>query len=217
MIIFRPEMLGSKIIRSKSASAVLSAVLAFMLGAAAHLTAQTPEPADDIRGPKPLVEIPLPPKPNTALWLGVGGAVLALVIAGLLWRWHARRKRRQSPPQIALAALTQLEASREALAAEAFANRAAQTVRQYIADRFGLAAPRRSTEEFLRELAGAADTPLIGESEHLRTFLKACDLAKFAASDLDAPQRGDLIHAARGFVRTTATPPTHTKSRPLTP
>ncbi len=210
-------MLGSNIIRSQPVRAVLSAVLALMLGAAAHLSAQSAEPADDIRGPKPLVEIPLPPKSNTWLWLGIGGTVVALGLAGLLWRWYVRRKRRQSPPQIALAALRQLEASREVLAAEAFANRAAQTVRQYIADRFGLAAPRRSTEEFLRELAGADGTQLSGESEHLRTFLKACDLAKFAASDLDAPQRGDLIHAARGFVRATATPSSNTKPRPLTP
>ena len=210
-------MLETRTIRSKSARAIPGAALALMLGVAAHLSAQTTAAAEDIRGPKPLVAIPLPPKPHTALWLGLGGAAAALVLAGLLWRWHARRKQRKSPPQLALAALAQLEASREVLVAEAFANRAAQTIRQYIAERFGLAAPRRSTEEFLRELAGAAGTPLSGESEHLRTFLTACDLAKFAASDLDAPQRGALIQAARGFVSATATPLTNTKPRPVTP
>jgi len=202
------------------ARAFLTAVLALMLGAAAHLSAQTAAPgapAEDIREAKPLVEIALPPKPNIKTWVRVGGATLTPALAGLLWFLYARRKRIQSPPQIALAALAQLEASREQLVAEAFANRAAQTIRQYIAERFGLAAPRRSTEEFLRELAGTTASPLIGESDHLRTFLKACDLAKFAASNLDTPQRAELLEAARGFITATATPPPNTKPRPVTP
>ena len=138
-----------------------------------------------------------------------------LALAGPSWRWGSLVC--CGAGTSGASAAKARHKSREVLAAEAFANRAAQTVRQYIADRFGLAAPRRSTEEFLRELAGADGTQLSGESEHLRTFLKACDLAKFAASDLDAPQRGDLIHAARGFVRATATPSSNTKPRPLTP
>ncbi|MEI6606751.1 MAG: DUF4381 family protein [Verrucomicrobiota bacterium] len=200
--------------------AFLTAVPAFMLGVAAHLSAQSAVPGDpdeDIRGPKSLVDIALPPKPNTALWLDLGWAAVVVVVFVLLWFLYIRRKRIKSPPQIALAAIAQLEASREVLVAEVFANRAAQTIRQYIAERFGLAAPRRSTEEFLRELAGATDTPLIGESEHLRTFLKACDLAKFAALDLDATQRGELLKAARGFITATAKPPSNTKPKPVTP
>jgi Domain of unknown function (DUF4381) len=169
-----------------------------------NLSAQAPETPEDIRGPKALVEIPVPPKPPIILWASIGGGVLLLGLAVLLWKKRARRQRMKSPPEIALASLTELEANREVLAAEAFANRAAQTVRQYIAARFGLAAPRRTTEEFLRDLAKEGSESLIGESDHLRTFLKSCDLAKFAGSHLDSAQRSELINAARGFVNSTS-------------
>lgn len=151
-----------------------------------------------------MVEIPVPKKPPYAFWAGAGGGVLLLALAAWLWRKHARKQRFKSPPEIALASLSELAASREAIVAEAFANRAAQTVRQYIADRFGLAAPRRTTEEFLRDLAKAEGTSIIGESDHLRMFLKSCDLAKFAGSSLDSSQRGELIEAARGFILSTS-------------
>lgn len=161
-------------------------------------------PQEDIRGPKPLVEIPVPQKPPIALWAGIGGGVLLLLILAYLWRVYARRQRLKSPPELAMASLTDLEKTGESLIAEEFANRAAHTVRQYIAARFGLAAPRRTTEEFLRDLAGDANSPLANESDHLRGFLKSCDLAKFAGADLSTTQRGELVGAARGFVRATS-------------
>lgn len=180
-----------------------SMMLAVFLAACGHLSAQAPEEAEDIRPPKELVEIPQPKKAPSALWAGIGGGVLVLLIAALLWKRYARRQKMKSPPEIALASLTELEKSREAITAEAFANRAAQAVRQYIADRFGFAAPRRTTEEFLRDVE---HSQLIGESDHLRAFLKSCDLAKFAGSHLDSTQRGELLQTARGFVNATAKP-----------
>jgi hypothetical protein len=189
-------------------------------GVPAHLTAQTPaapEAGEDIRGPKALVEIPQPKKPPVALWLGIGGGVVLLAMAALLWRRYARKKRLKGPREIALLALRELAARREAIPAEAFANLAAKTVRQYIADRFGLAAPRRTTEEFLRDLAHEEGSPLRGESDHLRVFLKSCDLAKFAGTHLDASQREDLIHTAREFIHATAAPVSNSKSKVVTP
>ena len=106
------------------------------------------------RPPKPLVEIPA-----------------AEETAGRALGWHRRRGAGARHRRAAVAAAApqadgsrvrrrsrsprwrNLKQSREAITAEAFANRAAQTVRQYIADRFGFAAPRRTTEEFLRDLA----------------------------------------------------------------
>jgi hypothetical protein len=176
-----------------------------ILAMSGQLSAQPPDGAEDIRGPKALVEIPVPEKPPYALWAGIGGGVLVLALAALLWRKHARKQRLKSPPEVALASLAELESSREAMAAEAFANRAAQTVRQYIAERFGLAAPRRTTEEFLRDLAKEEGSSIIGESDHLRAFLKSCDLAKFAGSKLNSDQRVELIDTARGFIRATST------------
>lgn len=172
------------------------------------LSAQAPAAAEDIRGPKALVEIPVPEKPPVLLWSCIGGAVLLLALAAYFWKKRARKQRLKSPREIALASLAGLETSREAIAAEAFANRAAQTVRQYIAERFGLAAPRRTTEEFLRELANKESSPLIGESEPLRAFLKSCDLAKFAASHLDSTRRDELLEAARDFIHSTSKPAT---------
>lgn len=193
------------------------AACVFLLGAAGQLSAQAPEAAEDIRGPKPLIEIPAPEKPPYLLWLAIGGGVLLLVIAGFIWRSYRGRQRLKSPPEVALASLAELEANRESLEAEAFAGRAAQTVRQYIADRFGLAAPRRTTEEFLHEIAGDEGSSLGGESDHLRVFLKSCDLAKFAGSNLDARQRGELVDAARSFVNATAATASNSKSQAATP
>lgn len=182
-------------------------LLAVVLGVSGHLSAQDPPEGEDIRGPKPLVEIPREKKPPVALWSGIAGAVLVAAVAAMLWKRRIRRRRLQSPPEIALAALADLETSRETITAEAFANRAAHVVRQYIADRFGLAAPRRTTEEFLHDLTRADAPSLIGESDRLRVFLKSCDLAKFAGSHLDASRRGELLQAARGFIATTAPVP----------
>ena len=79
-----------------------------------------------------------------------------------------------------------------------------QTVRQYLAARFGMAAPRRTTEEFLGDLARDPKSGLLGESDHLQAFLKSCDLAKFAGSELDEPQRRELVTTARNFVNSTS-------------
>lgn len=207
-------------LRSHFSRGALAAVIAVWLGAAGNLSAQVPGPSgadEDIRPPKGLVEIVPPQKAPVARWLGIGGGVLLLALAVFWWRKHRRRQRRQSPPEIALASLAELEAMREVMAAEAFANRAAQVERQYIADRFGLAAPRRTTEEFLRDLLTDEGAALIGESDHLRVFLKACDLAKFAASPLDAGQRAELLQAARGFITATAAPVTNKKLKVVTP
>lgn len=171
------------------------------------LSAQAPAtPEEDIRGPRGLVEIPVPEKPPVALWWGIGGGLLAVAVVYLLMKKFEAVKKGKSPLSIAMSSLTELAGTREALPAEAFANRAAQTVRQYVAEQFGIAAPRRTTEEFLHDLAKNENVPLVGESDHLRVFLKSCDLAKFAGSNLNMSQRDELLQAARGFIETTSAP-----------
>lgn len=185
-----------------------AALLGFLTMGTATLSAQTPAApdAEDIRGPRGLVEIPVPEKTSTEFWWGVGGGVIAVAIVYFLMKRMDRNKKRKSPLAIALGTLNELAGTRETLPAEAFANRAAQTVRQYVAGQFGIAAPRRTTEEFLRDLAKNESSPLVSESDHLRVFLKSCDLAKFAGSNLDMKQRDELLQAARGFVETTSAP-----------
>jgi Domain of unknown function (DUF4381) len=170
-----------------------------------NLSAQAPDAAEDIRGPKALVEIPVPEKPPVVLYSSIAAGVLLLALAVYFWKKRARTQQLKSPPEVALAILAELEATRETIAAEAFANRAAQTVRQYIADRFLIVAPRLTTEEFLHALAKDDASPLAAESDHLRSFMNSCDLAKFAGSNLDSTQRVELLNAARSFVRSTST------------
>jgi hypothetical protein len=173
------------------------------VSAVGRLSAQQPATEEDIRGPKPVVEIPVPKEPEYAFWAGTAGGALAVVVVALFWKMRSRRLRRQSPREVALGSLSELESTRGELPAEAFANRAAQTLRQYLADRFGLAAPRRTTEEFLHDIAREG-SQLSGESDHLRAFLKSCDLAKFAGATLNESQRHELVEAARSFIRSTS-------------
>jgi len=205
---FRPDFLRA---------VTLAAVAACFLIGSARLTAQTPDAAEDIRPPKALVAIPQPKKPPLARWLAMGGGAMLLGLAAWLWHRHRRRKSLRSPAETALWSLAELELLREAIAAEAFANRAADTVRLYLAERFGLAAPRRTTEEFLRDLAQDGDSPLSGQGDLLRVFLKSCDMAKFAALPLDAGQRGELIRTAREFVAATTAADSNKQPVPSTP
>ena len=186
---------------------LLIAVYLLCLGLSGHLLAQAPEAEEDIRPLKPLVVVPKTmiemfqeKKSTIVLWSGIGGGLLAITAAAIFWHRRKLKTPVKSATEIALADLKKIEASFDLVTAEVFANRAAQTVRSYIYARFGLAAPRRTTEEFLRDLAKQDGLPLIGESDHLKAFLKSCDLAKFAGSNLTTAQREDLLQSARNFV-----------------
>jgi Domain of unknown function (DUF4381) len=164
----------------------------------ANSYAQAPE--EDIRGPRALVEIPVPEKAPIMLWCAI--AVGVLVVVSMVYFLKKRRSKRKqvSPVEKALAALVALEKNPEALAAEVFADHAAGTVRQFIMERLGIVAPRQTTEEFLRALAADEASPLRNEGPQLQQFLSSCDLAKFAGSALTPQQRTGLIQSARAFV-----------------
>ena len=180
---------------------------ACLLAGVGVLSAQTPPPEEDIRGAKPLVEIPVPPRPPYEIWLGIGGVILLLVIVWFIWKHFRAKQKAKSPREVAMRSLTELEVKTDTMTAEAFAYQSSKVVRQYIAGRFGVAAPRRTTEEFLRDLAQDETSPLAGHGDHLKGFLKSCDLAKFAGSNLDTIQRVELLQAARGFIQATSATP----------
>lgn len=182
-------------------SKALPALLWVMCGS---VFAQAPAALEDIRGPKPLVEIPVEKEFPLTLVLSVAGGMLLLVLIILGCIALARKRRPLAADLAALSALKQLEASQNDLVAGAFANYAAGTVRQYIAARFGIAAPKKTTEEFFRHIAKDDASGLLAHGEHLRAFLKACDLAKFAGAGLDAGGRAELLETAREFIRSTA-------------
>jgi hypothetical protein len=169
------------------------------------LTAQVPH-VDDIRGPRGYINIPVPAKSPIALWSGIAVGLLVVFIAGYFLRKMNRKQKAKSPSFIALTSLSELAGTGEKLAAETFANNAAKTVREYIASQFGIAAPRRTTEEFLNELAHNDTSPIVGQGDYLKSFLKSCDLAKFAGSYLNMKQREELLQTARGFVETSSAP-----------
>lgn len=155
--------------------------------------------AEDIRGPKPLVEIPAP-VPQTPWGMYILSAIFAAaLIGGLLW-WLLRKKpAAPTPEELARKELARLRNDGGAMRADEFAKAASGVLRRFIERRFGLDAPKRTTEEFLHEVA-AGSAGLRERAEALRGFLRACDLAKFAGEDLDKLQREDLLLKARGFV-----------------
>lgn len=153
----------------------------------------------DIRGPKPLVEVPQPVPPTP--W---GMVVLSLVVAAaligvLVWWLLRKRVVAVSPEEAARRELSRLRSDGESMDAGEFAEAASGVLRRFIEQRFGVAAPKRTTEEFLQEVLDGAHG-LEERVEALRGFLRACDLAKFAGEDLDKLQREDLLLKARGFV-----------------
>ena len=87
------------------------------------------------------------------------------------------------PPHVkAMRALQRLknEARTTKQQIEAFYVEVSQVLRVYLEERFGLHAPERTTEEFLRELEGGEELAKSHRRE-LERFLSQCDLVKFAA------------------------------------
>jgi hypothetical protein len=194
---------------------ILTGLLLTGFGEAAPLKpAPQPAPAppssdeEDILGPRKPVVIPVPEKPFEISPVAVGGTLAAAALLVLLW-WHLRGKRIEvAPAERALTELGIIDSSRNALASGTLADRSADVVRKFVAERFGIAAPRRTTEEFLRELAANAASPLAVHSPLLRGFLKSCDMAKFAGAGFDAAERLALLETARRFIRSSNTPAT---------
>ncbi len=155
---------------------------------------------DDIRGPRPAVEILVPEQFLLTPWL-IGAGIFAAA-ALFFWWWRRQRggQRGLAPLERALHELAAIDRERNNLDAGPLADQAAGVVRRFIAERFDIAAPQRTTEEFLRSLTGDA-SPLATHAELLRGFLKSCDMAKFAGVAFDAAERHALLESAFRFVR----------------
>ncbi len=161
--------------------------------------------AEDIRDVKDLVEIPEPP--NYALWLGI--SVGAILLAVLIWRFLASRKPNvpaQSAAERALAELKDCEKLTGDTSPEPLANAVTAAVRRYIEERFGIAAPRRTTEEFLWDLHANPHREIAPYGEHLSHFLRYCDAVKFGQGGLEQERHGELLEGARRFVEATRNP-----------
>lgn len=79
-------------------------------------------------------------------------------------------------------------------------------VRRYLEDRFGLRAPERTTEEFIRE-ASVSGVLQLSHQALVRNFLEQSDLVKFARFRPDPPQMRTAFAAAERLVEETVPPP----------
>ena len=85
-----------------------------------------------------------------------------------------------------------------------FYNRIQDILRRYIEARFGIMAPERTTEEFIRELKNSRNQVLRRHDGLLEVFLKHCDMVRFATY---APGRQEIqatFNSCKEFILATA-------------
>jgi LPXTG-motif cell wall-anchored protein len=154
----------------------------------------------DIRGPKLLLPAWILP----AVIAGV-----AILVLAVYFFWRRRRNRRARillPYEIALQRLEEIRTLMQPARAREFSTAVSDIVRSYIEQRFAIGVTRRTTEEFLRDLLEAANTPLARHQSLLGEFLQQCDLVKFAGIALNVQSMEALSQSARAFVLATAKP-----------
>ena len=167
---------------------------------------------DDLR----LLEAPGPLAPwQWALLVLLAALLFSLV---LWWRRHHQPPAPPSPAEIAaaqedaLAELGKLRALLSPANSRPYAIAVSGVVRRYIERRFGIVAPRRSTEEFLLE-ARASGTLDERHRTNLSDFLGACDFLKFALASAEGPELEKIHETAVRFVTDTQAPSATTASR----
>jgi hypothetical protein len=154
-------------------------------------------------------------------WWLVGLVVLAVATAVFIWRRRLAALRHAdqgvAAAQAQEDALLALEKARALMAeatAKLYAIEVSGIIRRYIERRFGIRAPRRSTEEFIVE---AQQSPNLDprHGQLLTEFLGTCDFLKFARGLAEFSELETVHHAAVGFVSETLLPeaPTATTSR----
>ena len=178
-----------------------SVTLTSLLGDDMPLT----ELASGIRGPVDIGGRP---------WWWWAIAAAAVVVGGVaVWKLMSRRAPDAPEPELpagewAMLELARLEQERlpERGEVEGFFVRLSDVVRAYVERRFAIAAPDRTTQEFLREAAHHPD--LAGEHERtIGAFLRSADMVKFAAARPGTDTCDNALAAMRGFVERTAPKP----------
>ncbi len=171
-----------------------------------NTTSQSLSQATDIRDIKPPIDIP-----NSLAWLWQLLILLALVAAAwLLWRWWKNRKLNIVLPPPVPAHVRAKRKLEQALALitqpKPFVIAVSDTARTYLEERFDFHAPERTTEEFLRELAGTK-LLLPEQKESLGNFLASCDLVKFAKYEPGENELRELHGSAVRLVEETEPSP----------
>jgi hypothetical protein len=162
--------------------------------------------AEDIRDIKPPIEIS-----DGLAWLWWVLAALAIMaIAFFVWRWLNNRKANIVLPPPVPAHIRAKQKLEQALALitqpKPFVIAVSDTARAYLEERFNFRAPERTTEEFLRELAGTK-LLLPEQKESLGGFLASCDLVKFAKYEPGENELRELHASAVRLVEETEPQP----------
>jgi len=156
----------------------------------------------DIRGP---IHIPDP-----RLWLFYTlGAMLLALLAWAAWKWFRKRRPFRSKAAFEIA-FEELEKAKNLMTpemAEKFSVMVSNTIRTYIEKRFSLRATRKTTHEFITQVAAEPSSELNQHSVTLRSFLVHCDLAKFARQTFSREQMEKMHRSAWRFVEETQTEP----------
>jgi hypothetical protein len=158
------------------------------------------------------IKPPVPFPRSYTLWIGLGLGS-ALVVAGIVVAViFIRRRRRvedvwgQRVPahEVAYEALQRLVAEDLIKKGQikVFYQRLSGVLRRYIENRFGLRAPEQTTEEFLTGLEAARDFPENYKSL-LKTFLRHCDLVKFAEHQPQAEDIQKTFDSCKAFIKGT--------------
>ena len=151
-----------------------------------------------------------PPEPFRLPYGVIFACIAALVLIGWIIRARRAKNTAESTEDAllqahanALAELERLFALIDTEQSRPYAIESSAIIRRYIEVRFDLAAPKRSTEEFLAE---AQRSPKLAPEyqELLTDFLQCCDLLKFARTFADRNELVQLHDAAVHFVKETA-------------
>jgi len=174
----------------------LIALVAFGLvssGSAAPVVPTTSPAAEDIIDIRPPIHIAAP-----FPWLAVSAAAISLVGIGAVAWWLLSRKRYKLAYEIALERLENTRPLMREFHAEPFCLAVSDVVREFIEEMLPVRAMRRTTNEFLRDLA---KLPYLDpHRDTLANFLQHCDLAKFARWSLSVPQMEEMLSSAKDFV-----------------
>jgi len=157
-------------------------------------SSQAPAPIHDIVGPVPFF-------PYTTAQIVMTLLVLIFLLAGMaIIIWWRRRKRPLTRKEAMLQALAEMKKELMMGSDHDFGIRVSTLLRNYLSEVFGLAAPRQTTEEFLKSLHGQErfSPP---EQEALSDFLRQSDVLKFAQGVAEAEERLALIDAAESFIQ----------------
>ena len=127
--------------------------------------------------------------------------VLFLLLGGVgYFIWRSRRKLPLTRKEAMMQVLAALKKELMVGSDHDFGIHVSTLLRNYLGEVFGLAAPRQTTEEFLKSLHGQElfSPP---EQEALSDFLRQSDILKFAQGVAESKERLALIEAAEKFVQ----------------